>query len=431
MIVSIVTLGCSKNTVDSEKLAAGLINNGVDVVYEDISNANVVIINTCGFINDSKEESIETILNAILIKQSDEYLLEKVYVFGCLFQRYQDEISSQIPEVDGWFGVHETNKIIDTILGYSKKIECCSCNNVLRELSTPNHYAYLKISEGCNKWCSFCAIPIIRGPHISRTKEDILNEAKYLYSKGVKEIILISQDLTYYGKDLYNSLELPNLIRSISEIGFEWIRLHYTHPNEITDELLNLFNEIPQLCKYLDVPLQHISTPILQSMGRKITKEETINLVHKIKNIVPDICMRTTFIVGYPGETKEQFNELYNFVKETRFNRMGAFIYSQEEGTKSSKLKDDVLKNVKLDRLEQLMQLQQDISLEINKSYIGKKLKVVVDRVEGDYFIARSEFDSPEVDNEILITTDKDLQIGDFVDVDIVNASFFDLFAVF
>ncbi|MGI6719183.1 MAG: 30S ribosomal protein S12 methylthiotransferase RimO [Bacteroidales bacterium] len=429
MLVSIITLGCSKNTVDSEKLAAGLINNGIDVVYDDISNANVVIINTCGFINDAKEESIETILNSILIKQSKEYILEKVFVFGCLFQRYQSEISSQIPEVDGWFGVNENKKIIDTILGYSKKIERCSCNNKLRELSTPNHYAYLKISEGCNKWCSFCAIPIIRGPHVSRTKEDILNEANYLYSKGVKEIILISQDLTYYGKDLYNSLELPNLIKSISEIGFDWIRLHYTHPNEITDELLNLFNEIPQLCKYLDVPLQHISTPILQSMGRKITKDETVSLVNKIKQIVPDICIRTTFIVGYPGETDEQFKELYNFVKDARFNRMGAFIYSQEEGTRSSKLEDDVLIDIKNERLEQLMQLQQQISLEINQNYIGKKLKVIVDSIEGDYYIARSEFDSPEVDNEVLIKTDKNLQIGDFVEVNIIDASYFDLFA--
>ncbi|MDR2084133.1 MAG: 30S ribosomal protein S12 methylthiotransferase RimO [Bacteroidales bacterium] len=426
MKVSVITLGCSKNVVDSEKLAGILDNYGLQVTFESIDKADIAIINTCGFILDAKEESVDTILDCVRIKNDKRYKLSKLYVFGCLVERNKKELQEAIPEVDGWFGVNNIETLSKSIVNESKNF---ADDKVLRLVLTPNHYAYLKIAEGCNKKCAFCAIPLIRGKHISRTKEDILSEAKFLVDKGVKELILISQDLTYYGLDLYKSIELRNLVQKISGLGFSWIRLHYAHPNEINEDFIKIFNEFLNVCKYLDIPLQHISSPILKRMKRNINKEETIALVKRIKEIVPDIAIRTAFIVGFPGETEEEFEELVEFVKESQFDRVGVFTFSSEEGTAAADMLDDVPDEVKQLRKDRLLEVQQDISLKKNQEKIGSIMKVIIDSKENDYYIGRTEFDSPEVDNEVIVFSENNLEIGEFYDVLITDADYFDLIA--
>lgn len=452
MKIAVISLGCSKNTVDSELLAGIFEKHGAKVEFDNLERADAVIINTCGFILDSKEESINTILNCVQLKNDGRRNLKKIFVIGCLVVNNADSLKESIPEVDGWFGVNEiedfAQKIykelkpddtIDVIPAStpnpnphtspdtSNTISPACCN--LRKLSTPPHYAYLKIAEGCNKFCSFCAIPLIKGCHKSRPKEDIIAEAKYLKDRGVKEIILISQDLTFYGMDLYGSLELRDLTEKVAALGFDWVRLHYAHPNEINDEIIKLYNDIPNVCKYLDIPLQHASTPILKSMKRNIDKEGTYNLVKRIRELVPDIAIRTTFIVGYPGETEEQFQELVQFVKDCRFERMGVFTFSKEDGTAAAILEDDVPPEVKEKRKDILMDIQQNISLERNEKFVGKTLKVIIDDLNGDFYMGRTEYDSPEVDNEVLVVPDKELNVGDFYDVKVTAADYFDLAA--
>ena len=428
MRISLITLGCSKNTVDSEKLAGIFKANGVDVLFDDLSRSDVAIINTCGFISDSQKESIDTIFSCIKMKNNSRYRLSRVYVIGCLVSLHRRTLRSNIPEVDGWYGVNDIEKMAIGILKdceFSNKI---NKNEIYRSISTPSHYAYLKIAEGCNKFCSFCAIPLIRGHHISRPKEEILKEAEFLASQGVKELILISQDLTYYGMDLYNSLEICDLVKQLSSIGFDWIRLHYAHPNEINDDVLELFNTVPNLCKYLDIPLQHISTPILKSMKRNINREETIALVKHIREVVPDVAIRTTFIVGYPGETEKQFDELIDFVISERFNRLGVFTFSSEYGTAAHVMIDDVDPAIKQERKDKLMEIQQKIALENNKKFVGKPIKVLIDRKEGEYNIGRTQYDSPEVDNEVLVLSDDRLRIGNFYNSFIFSADSYDLY---
>lgn len=432
MRVSIITLGCSKNTVDSEKLAGILTANGFEVLFETTKRCEVVIINTCGFILDSQEESIDTIMSCIQMKQNKRYKLNKIYVFGCLVVGHEESLKEMIPEVDGWYGVNDVDAFAENMMkdmAATKEIEIPS---FARYLSTPQHYAYLKISEGCNKFCSFCAIPNIRGRHISRKKEDIVNEAKFLAESGVQEVILIAQDLTYYGKDLYNSLELCDLVKQISQLGFKWIRLHYAHPNEINDDILNLYNEVPNLCKYIDIPLQHISTPILKSMKRNIDKEGTYALIKRIREIVKDIAIRTTFIVGYPGETEEQFNELVDFVTTSKFDRVGVFTFSPEENTAANLLEDNIPDDEKERRKDILLSAQNKIAMMNNENMIGKNVDVIIDfnSFEG-YYIGRTQFDSPEVDNEVTIYTDKQLKLGNIYNVTITEAFDYDLEATY
>jgi len=425
MNVSIITLGCSKNTVDSEKLAGILNEFGCKIIFESLEKADVAIINTCGFILDAKEESVDTILNCIEFKKDKRRKLSKVYVFGCLVERNREELSEAIPEVDAWIGVND----IDAVAKYLVEDYKALNSSAFRIVSTPNHYAYLKVAEGCNKQCAFCAIPLIRGKHISRKKEDILQEAKFLADNGFKEIILISQDLTYYGYDLYKSSELIDLTYKIASLGFQWVRLHYAHPNEINEDIIKMFNNINNLCKYLDIPLQHVSTSVLKRMKRNIDKQGTINLVKKIREIVPEIAIRTTFVVGFPGETQEDFEELVQFVKESRFDRLGVFAFSKEEGTPAAEMIDDVPEEVKQERKEKLLEIQQDISLQRNQEKIGDIVKVIIDSKEIDYYIGRTEFDSPEVDNEVIVFSDKDLLVGEFYNVLITDADYFDLIA--
>lgn len=450
MKIAVISLGCSKNTVDSELLAGIFEKHGAKVEFDNLERADAVVINTCGFILDAKEESIDTILNCVQLKNDGRRSLKKIYVMGCMVVHNLDSLKESIPEVDGWFAVNEIDIFANTIyedlmrnstLGSQTSSYSCHqpassdayntprslCD--VRKLSTPPHYAYLKIAEGCNKFCSFCAIPLIRGCHKSRPKEDILAEAKYLKDRGVKELILISQDLTFYGMDLYGSLELRDLTEKVAALGFDWVRLHYAHPNEINDEIIKLYNDIPNVCKYLDIPLQHASTPILKSMKRNIDKEGTYNLVKRIRELVPDIAIRTTFIVGYPGETEEQFQELVQFVKDCRFERMGVFTFSKEDGTAAAILEDDVPPEVKEKRKDILMDIQQNISLERNEKLVGKTLKVIIDDLNGDFYMGRTEYDSPEVDNEVLVVPDKKLNVGDFYDVKVTAADYFDLAA--
>jgi ribosomal protein S12 methylthiotransferase len=425
MKITLISLGCSKNTVDSERLAAILADNGCTVEFDSLEKSDIAIINTCGFILDAKEESVNTILDCIQLKLDGRRKLKRVYVFGCLVVLNKQELQEELPEVDGWFGVNNIEAVAKSIVKDCIIDDDC----VYRKLSTPSHYAYLKIAEGCNKFCSFCSIPYIRGRHVSRTKESILQEAQYLREQGIKELILISQDLTFYGMDLYHSLELPSLVRELSQLGFDWIRLHYAHPNEVTDEMLQLYNSVPNLCKYLDIPLQHISTPILKSMKRNIDKQGTIDLVNKIRRIVPDIAIRTAFIVGYPGETQEQFEELACFIREMKFDRVGIFTFSSEDNTAAGQLPDDVPEDIKVERKEQLLAIQQRISLENNQKRVGGVLKVLIDRKEGDYYIGRTEYDSPEVDDEVLVHADNKMTIGEFYALRIVDTDEFDLVA--
>ena len=430
-LVNIVTLGCSKNKVDSERLAASL-SHRYDIVHDSDKKSEVVIINTCGFIGDAKEESIDTILEYAELRRAKK--IKKLYVTGCLSQRYRKDLQEEIHEVDGFFGVESVQLIANDILKNSEsqnlRISESQNYNHERILSTPSHYAYLKISEGCNRRCAFCAIPLIRGEHVSVPMEDLLKEAELLAKKGVKELILIAQDLTYYGRDIDGQYHIVDLVKRLLEIKeFEWIRLHYGYPQGFPDELLDLMNNEPRICNYIDLPLQHISTPILKNMRRGVDKEQTVNFVLNARKRVPGIAFRTTFIVGFPGETEEQFEELCDFVKEMKFERAGVFAYSPEEGTPAYEMEDDVPEEVKQERVDTIMAIQQNISLETNEKRVGTVEKVLIDRIEGDYYIGRTQYDSPEVDDEILISVDSaELNVGDFVNVKLVKADYFDLY---
>jgi ribosomal protein S12 methylthiotransferase len=421
--IRIVTLGCAKNTVDSEVLMGQLKMNNIKVLREnDKGHADTVVINTCGFINDAKEESIDTILSYIGQKKKGK--IRDVFVMGCLSERFKEPLMKEIPEVDEYFGVHDMANVVER-MGARYRQELLG----ERILSTPNHYAYLKIAEGCNRTCSFCAIPGIRGPHYSRTIEDILDEASKLAQQGVKELLLISQDLTYYGVDLYKKQMLPELVRRISDLKlFTWIRLHYLYPTTFPERLIETIASCPDICNYVDIPLQHINERILKSMRRGVSSKEIRELIHNFRNDLPGSAIRTAFIVGYPGETEEEFNELKNFIVETRFDRVGVFTYSHEEDTHAFGLEDDIPEEIKHERASQLMELQQDISRELNERKLGKRFKVLVDRLEGEYYVARTEFDSPEIDNEVLIKSSSKLKIGDFCDVIINETDSFDLY---
>lgn len=421
-ILNIITLGCSKNKVDSEHLAA-LLEHKYLIRHDSDQKADVVIINTCGFIGDAQEESIDCILEYAELRKKNK--ISKLYVVGCLSQRFRKELQEEIQEVDGFYGVESVNLIAADILKEELPVDYCS----RRVLSTPKHYAYLKISEGCNRRCAFCAIPLIRGGHVSVPMENLLEEAKQLAKKGVKELILIAQDLTYYGIDLYGKSRIVELVNELCKIdGFEWIRLHYGYPLGFPDELLDLMCENPKVCHYIDLPLQHISTHLLKAMRRGVDRQQTIGFVENVRKHVPDIAFRTTFIVGFPGETEDDFEELCQFVKDMRFERAGVFAFSPEEGTPAYEMEDDVPDEVKQERVDRLMEIQQNISLEINGMRVGKVEKVLLDRLEGDYYVGRSQYDSPEVDDEILIPADVDLEIGQFYQVKITQADYFDCY---
>ncbi len=425
--VNVITLGCSKNTFDSEVLMAQLKANKFDVEHESMSDdAEIVIINTCGFIDNAKQESIDTILRYAQAKNDGE--VDKVYVTGCLSERYREDLENEIPEVDAFFGTRELPRLLKTLKADYKQELVGE-----RLLTTPSHYAYFKIAEGCDRPCSFCAIPLMRGKHVSTPIEDLVASAKSLAAKGVKELILIAQDLTYYGLDIYKKRALADLVSQLSDIeGIEWIRLHYAFPSGFPMDVLDVMNEKSNVNFYLDIPLQHGSTKILESMRRGITREKTEALVEEIRAKVSNIAIRTTLIVGYPGETKAEFQEMYDFVEKMRFDRLGVFTYSHEENTHAFSLKDDVSEKTKKDRADKIMELQSGISYELNQEKIGKTFKVLFDRVEGDYFIGRTEFDSPEVDNEVLVKKEGDVfvRIGDFAEVEITSADHYDLYGI-
>lgn len=422
--INIITLGCSKNTVDSEKLLIQLKAGGFETVYDpDDFTSQRVIINTCGFINDAREESIDTILR--FIKAKEEGKIEKLYVMGCLSQRYMNELKTEIPEVDRYFGVKNIPDILNE-MGINFKEELSE----KRILSGPAHYAYLKVSEGCDRACSFCAIPAIRGRTVSRPFEEILKEADNLAEMGVKELILVAQDLSYYGIDLYKKQMLPRLVEKLLlNESFDWIRLHYLYPANFPAELITLIKQNPRICRYIDIPLQHITDRMLGLMRRSHNRNETENLLEQLRSELPESAIRTTLITGHPGETEEDFLELKKFVQSFRFDRLGVFAYSHEEGTYSyKKYNDDVPDDVKMSRAEELMLIQQDISSVLNNKFIDKTIKVIIDRREGDYFIGRSEYDSPEVDQEVLISAEHDLKPGNFYNILITESSEFDLF---
>lgn len=419
--VTILTLGCSKNLVDSEELNGILTKNNIKVT-QDLKKSDTVIINTCGFIKPAKEESIQLIMEAREMK--NQGLLNKIIVMGCLSERYKDALEEQIPEVDRFFGLNDYNSIVKFLKNDELKYILPS----ERLTFTPRHYAYLKISEGCNHTCSFCAIPHIRGKHISKSIESILEEANYLVEKGVKEINLIAQDSTYYGVDLYGSRKITELLDKISNIkGLEWIRLHYAYPTGYPEELLDVINSKPNNCKYVDIPLQHISDKMLKSMRRGISSGRIRKLIETIRNKIDNVAFRTTFIVGYPYESEEDFNLLYNFIEEQKFERVGVFTYSHEEDTHAFKLEDNIPESIKVQRRNLLMELQQKISLNYNKSKIGKTLKVIIDGKNKGTFIGRTEHDSPDVDNNVIVFSEKPLKIGDFYDVHIEKAKEYDL----
>ncbi len=421
--VNIVTLGCSKNLVDSEVLLTQLKGNGIDAVHESkADDANVVVINTCGFIDNAKQESIDTILRYVDAKE--EGIVDKVYVTGCLSQRYKDDLEKEIPSVDAWFGTRDLSRLLK-VFKADYKHELVG----ERILTNPSHYAYLKISEGCDRPCSFCAIPLMRGKHISRPIEELVLEAKNLAKQGTRELLLIAQDSTYYGLDIYKKRNLADLIKHLSDVeGIDWIRLHYAFPAGFPMDVLDVMAERPNICKYLDIPLQHGSTNMLQKMRRGITREKTEELLQTIRAKVPGIAIRTTMITGHPGETEDDFRELLDFVERSRFDRLGVFSYSHEENTHSYSFQDDVPAEVKEQRTEEVMELQQGISLELNQQRVGKTFKVLIDRKEGGSYIGRTEFDSPEVDNEVIVDAQSQyLRIGDFVNVSITSATDFDL----
>jgi len=423
--VNVVTLGCSKNVFDSEVLMAQLKANKFEVEHESMSDdSEIVIINTCGFIDNAKQESIDTILRYAQAKADGE--VDKVYVTGCLSERYKDDLEQEIPEVDAFFGTRELPRLLKTLKADYKQELVGE-----RLLTTPSHYAYFKIAEGCDRPCSFCAIPLMRGNHVSTPIEKLVASAKSLAAKGVKELILIAQDLTYYGLDIYKKRALADLLVQLSDVdGIEWIRLHYAFPSGFPMDVLDVMNAKTNVNFYLDIPLQHGSTRILQSMRRGITREKTEELVEEIRAKVPGIAIRTTLIVGYPGETKEDFQEMYDFVEKMRFDRLGVFTYSHEENTHAYSLEDDVPEKTKRERADKIMELQSGISYELNQEKVGKTFKVLFDRVEGDYFIGRTEFDSPEVDNEVLVKKEGDVfvRIGDFANVEITSADHYDLY---
>lgn len=422
--VNIVTLGCSKNLVDSEVLLTQLKGNGINAVHESTEDdANVVVINTCGFIDNAKQESIDTILRYVDAKE--EGVVDKVYVTGCLSQRYKDDLESEIPEVDAWFGTRDLSRLLKVFKADYKQELVGE-----RILTNPSHYAYLKISEGCDRPCSFCAIPLMRGGHISRPIEELVLEARNLAKNGTKELLIIAQDSTYYGLDLYKKRALADLMKNLSDVpGIEWIRLHYAFPAGFPLDVLDVMAERPNICKYLDIPLQHGSTRMLQRMRRGITREKTEALLHTIREKVPGIAIRTTMIAGHPGETDEDFLEMMTFIEKSRFDRLGVFNYSHEENTHAHTFKDDVPAEIKQQRADAIMDLQQGISAELNHQRIGQTLKVIVDRKEGGNFVGRSEYDSPEVDNEVIIESTDYLRSGDFVNVKVTGASEFDLTA--
>ena len=422
--INVITLGCSKNLVDSQILMRQIEAQGLTVVHNaTVSDAGTAIINTCGFIQDAKQESIDTILQ--YVRDKEEGKLDKLFVMGCLAERYKHELAKEIPEVDQYFGVNDIRQVI-SMLGGNLKGELLG----ERKISTPSHYAYLKISEGCDRKCSFCAIPLIRGRQRSRDIKELVREAAWLAHQGVKEVMLIAQDLTAYGNDLYGERMLPQLLESLAGIpGLSWIRLHYAYPAAFPEEVLYRIRDFDNICKYLDIPFQHISDPVLSKMHRGITKYETLRLIDRIRNIIPGVVLRTTLLTGHPGEGEEEFSELLRFVQSSRFERLGVFAYSEEEGTWGAEhLADEVPEEVKLDRLEKLMQVQQSISLSINRNRVGETRKVLIDREEGKYFVGRTEFDSPEVDNEVLIETRKALVPGEFADVTFTRAEPFDLY---
>ena len=424
--INIITLGCSKNTVDSEHLAAQLAAMDYKVVFDsDRVDADVVVINTCGFIGDAKQESIDTILRAAQLKS--EGAIEELFVVGCLSQRYADELRPELPEVDDFFGVNDWAGIVER-LGAKYRVE----NETKRELSTPSHYAYLKISEGCNWMCGYCAIPLIRGRHKSVPMEALVAEAEALVAKGVREIMVIAQDTTYYGVDIYGERKLAELLERLCRIEkLEWIRLHYAYPTDFPDEVIEVMAREKKICKYLDIPFQHISDNQLTAMKRRHTKAEALTLIEKLRKAIPDIALRTTLLVGYPGETDIDFEELKEFVKATKFDRLGVFAYSEEEGTYSAtRLKDDVSDEVKQQRVDGIMRLQERVSLENNARRIGQTMRVIVDRKEGEFYIGRSEYDSPEVDQELIIDSrGKRLLRGHFYTVSITDAEDYDLYA--
>ena len=421
--INVVTLGCAKNLVDSEVLMRQLEQGGIELEHNAAdSDAKTVIINTCGFIQDAKQESIDTILDYVRAKE--EGGIENLYVMGCLSERYKNELLEEIPEVDQYFGVHDLPSILGRVgVDYRKELAG------ERKLATPSHYAYLKVSEGCDRKCAFCAIPLIRGPQVSRSLEDLVEEAGKLVSSGVRELILIAQDLTAYGTDLYGKRELAVLLDHLLEIKeLAWIRLHYTYPVAFPEDVLDRIAENARICKYLDIPFQHVADPVLKNMLRGINKSESLELLSRIRTKLPGAAVRTTIMTGHPGEGHKEFEELKEFVRHARFERLGGFIYSEEEGTwGAEKLRDSIPENEKLDRLEEIMQIQQAISHEINQSRVGEILKVIIDRKEGDYYIGRTEYDSPEVDNEVLVQSGSPLKIGEFCNVHIKEGGEFDL----
>ncbi|MCU0381655.1 MAG: 30S ribosomal protein S12 methylthiotransferase RimO [Chitinophagaceae bacterium] len=420
--VSIITLGCSKNLVDSEVLSGQLRANDIEVVHENkILDHNIVIVNTCGFIDKAKEESIQTILEQVALKKKGR--LEKVYVTGCLSERYKQNLETEIPEVDAFFGTMELPAIL-------KRFEADYKAELVGErmLSTPAHYAYMKISEGCNRTCSFCAIPLMRGGHVSRPQEELVAEARRLVKSGVKEIMLIAQELTYYGLDLYKKRALPDLLNALADIeGLHWIRLHYAYPSKFPLEIIDVMKDRDNICNYLDMPLQHASNRMLKAMKRQITREEMEELIGEIRNRIPDICLRTTLIAGFPGETRNDVEELKAFLEKQRFDRLGVFTYSHEEDTSAFELPDVISQEEKEARAQEIMDFQQEISLEKNMEKVGRVMQVLIDRKEAGRYLGRTEFDSVEVDNEVIVKTRKKLEPGDFVDVRITKAYDYDL----
>ena len=420
--VNIITLGCSKNMVDSEVLSGQLLANDIETVHESGKrDHNIVIINTCGFIEKAKEESINTILDHVELKKRGK--LDKVYVTGCLSERYRNNLETEIPEVDAFFGTMELPMIL-------KQFEADYKADLIGErlLATPQHYAYMKISEGCNRTCSFCAIPLMRGNHVSRPIESLVDEAKRLVDRGVKEVMLIAQELTYYGLDIYKKRELPKLMNALADVkGLEWIRLHYAYPSKFPLDIIDVMKERDNICNYLDMPLQHASNNMLRAMKRQITREDMEELVGNIRERIPDICLRTTLIAGFPGETRHDVEELKTFLQKMRFDRVGTFTYSHEEDTSAHDLIDNISAEEKEERAQEIMEVQQEISLEKNEEKVGKTFKVLIDKKESGRYLGRTEFDSVEVDNEVIINSEKKLPIGEFVNVKITRAYDYDL----
>jgi ribosomal protein S12 methylthiotransferase len=420
--VNIITLGCSKNLVDSEVLSGQLAANEFDVVHENTKkDHNIVVINTCGFIEKAKEESINTILEQVELKRRGK--LDKVYVTGCLSERYKNNLEAEIPEVDAYFGTMELPLIL-------KQFDADYKAELIGErlLSTPQHYAYMKISEGCNRTCSFCAIPLMRGQHVSRPIESLVDEAKRLVQGGVKELMLIAQELTYYGLDIYKKRELPKLLNALADVqGLEWIRLHYAYPSKFPLDIIDAIKDRENICNYLDMPLQHAANNMLKAMKRQITREEMEDLIGNIRYKIPNICLRTTLIAGFPGETRDDVEELKLFLQKMRFDRVGIFTYSHEESTSAYDLIDDVPAEEKEERAQEIMEVQQEISLEKNQEKVGKTFKVIIDKKEAGRYLGRTEFDSVEVDNEVVINTKKKLAIGEFVNVKITKAYDYDI----